>query len=105
VNKRKHVHAWTLVVAFTGVATGCATFEKCGLDGCPGDAKITANVESRFQSHSELGPPNTIDVHTLNRVVYLSGFVSAGEQSSIAESVALTSPGVARVVNSIAVEH
>ena len=105
MNKCKHIHAWTLVVALVGAVTGCATVEKCGLDGCPGDAKITANVQSQFDSHPELGPPNTIDVQTLNRVVYLSGIVSAGEQSGIAESVALTSPGVARVVNTIAVEN
>jgi osmotically-inducible protein OsmY len=38
-------------------------------------------------------------------VVYLNGFVIAGLESETAESVADEAPGVARVVNNIAVAH
>jgi osmotically-inducible protein OsmY len=89
----------------TGVLAGCATYDKCGFEGCPGDAKVTENVQTLFESHPELGPPNSIQVQTLNHVVYLNGMVGEGLQSSEAESVALGAPGVTRVVNSISVSH
>jgi osmotically-inducible protein OsmY len=52
-----------------------------------------------------LGPPHSIDVETINHVVYLNGFVGAGLESETAKSVADEAPGVARVVNNIAVAH
>jgi len=45
---------------------------KCGLRGCSGDAHITSDVRALFNQHSVLEPPNLIDVHTLDHVVYLS---------------------------------
>jgi osmotically-inducible protein OsmY len=84
--------------------SGCATYEKCGAGGCPGDAKITANVQAAFGRRAELGPPNSINVQTLNHVVYLSGEVSEGFMRETAVSVAQRVKGVARVENSIAVE-
>jgi osmotically-inducible protein OsmY len=91
------------VLILAGALPGCAEYRKCGSGGCPGDAKITANVQALFNQHPELGPPNQIDVRTLDHVVYLDGEVGAGLQRDAAESVALQAPGVARVVNSIAV--
>jgi osmotically-inducible protein OsmY len=38
-------------------------------------------------------------------VVYLSGYVGAGEMRAAAEDVARTAPGVSKVVNTIAVAH
>ena len=81
--------------------SGCATFEKCGVDGCPSDNKITANVHAVFAQHPELGEPNSIEVQTVNHVVYLSGSVSAGEMRETAESVARQVKGVARVEDTI----
>jgi hypothetical protein len=40
--------------------TGCATYEKCGLEGCPGDAAITAKVQAALNRHADLGPPDSI---------------------------------------------
>jgi len=79
---------------------GCATFEKCGFKGCPGDSQITAEVQALFERHPELG--TSIHVQTLDHVVYLYGLVDTPLGSAIAESVALEAPGVTRVVNSIA---
>jgi osmotically-inducible protein OsmY len=73
--------------------------------GCPGDADVTANVQALFDQHPELGPPNSIDVQTLDHVVYLNGMVAAGLQRQEAESVALEASGVTRVESSIAVTH
>jgi osmotically-inducible protein OsmY len=44
-------------------------------------------------------------VQALDHVVYLSGLVGAGEMKDIAEDSARRTPGVTRVVNSIAVAH
>jgi osmotically-inducible protein OsmY len=52
-----------------------------------------------------LGAPNSIQVQTLDHVVYLNGLVSTGMDSQTAESVALEVPDVSRVVNSVAVSH
>jgi len=92
-------------VILVGALTGCATYEKCGFEGCTGDAQVTQKVQSLFDQHPELGPPNSIHVQTLNHVVYLNGMVGEGLQSSLAESVAVGTPGVTRVVNSISVTH
>jgi len=62
-------------------------------------------VQGLFNQHPDLGPPNLITVRTLDRVVYLSGEVSASEFSASAESVAHEAPGVVRVVNSISVSR
>jgi osmotically-inducible protein OsmY len=101
----KPLYAMAFVFIMTGALPGCATYDKCGFNGCPSDAKITANVQTRFDRHSELGSPNSINVQTVNHVVYLSGLVSAGEESQTAESIAQQTSGVAQVVNTIAVSH
>jgi osmotically-inducible protein OsmY len=95
----------TSVVILMGALTGCATYQKCGFAGCAGDAQVTQNIQSMFDQHPELGPPNSIQIQTLNHVVYLNGMVGEGLQRSTAESVALGTPGVTRVVNSISVAH
>ncbi len=82
---------------------GCATEKKCGLEGCAGDAQITAKVQSLFEEHPEIG--TGVNVQTLDHVVYLSGFVAAGEFRTAAVDVANTAPGVSKVVDSISVTH
>jgi osmotically-inducible protein OsmY len=84
---------------------GCATYDKCGLKGCAGDAKVTANVQALFDRHPELGPSGAIDVQTLNHVVYLNGLVDSGLERSMAESLAQEASGATRVVDSIAVSR
>ena len=79
----------------------CATYRKCGLGGCPGDATITAAVEAQFRLHPALEPPNLIHVQTLDHVVYLTGQVETELQRSLAESLAHEVAGVTRVANSI----
>ena len=101
----RKLYGFAAVVILTSAATGCATYEKCGFSGCPGDVNVTANVRARFDQYPELGPPNSIDVQTLDHVVYLNGLVSAGSQRREAESVVVGTPGVTRVVDSIAVAH
>jgi osmotically-inducible protein OsmY len=89
----------------TVALSGCAlykTYEKCGFGGCAGDAAITANVVSQL-NRSSFMEPNAVSVQTLDHVVYLNGVVRSGLEVGTAESIADHVPGVARVVNSIAV--
>jgi osmotically-inducible protein OsmY len=99
MSKPRTIHLLTLGLFIAGVLSGCATFEKCGFKGCPGDATINADVKALFDKHPELG--TSIDVQTLDHVVYLYGLVDTPSESEIAKSVAFEAPGVARVVSSI----
>jgi osmotically-inducible protein OsmY len=89
------------IALMASLTTGCAVYEKCGLRGCPGDAGITAAVQASFARHDALMPPNTVEVRCLDGVAYLTGLVATDLQRQLAESVALSTPGVKRVVNSI----
>ena len=87
-----------------GGMAGCTLFHqlhRCGVDECPADRKITADVEARFQQHSSTQPPNMIYVSTFKGVVYLSGDVDSPSAKQEAELVARQTPGVTDVVNSI----
>jgi osmotically-inducible protein OsmY len=103
VNNSRAAYKTALVIALLGVFTGCAVERKCRIEGCPGDKAITERVQASFNQHPEIG--EEVSVQTLDHVVYLSGFVSAGEMSVVAEDVAHHTAGVTRVVNSIAVTH
>ena len=76
------------------------TYEKCGLRGCPGDAEITAEIQSEFEKRSDL-EANAITVQTLDHVVYLYGLMSSSLEIDTAESIARKVPGVTRVVSSV----
>ena len=88
-----------------GVLTGCTTYRKCGFEGCPGDAKVTAEVSALLNQHPELEGANSLYVQTLDREVYLNGLVDTPFQRQTAESIALKTPGVAGVANMIAVSN
>jgi osmotically-inducible protein OsmY len=89
-----------LVILIGKLIAGCALERKLET---PEDARITADVRGLLDQHRDLGPPNSIDVSTFERVVYLSGLVSTGLEGREAEEIARQAPGVARVVNSVAV--
>jgi osmotically-inducible protein OsmY len=93
--------ALVLSVVVGSALAGCAVYEKCGVSGCPGDAEITAQVQALFVKHSELEPPNLLQVQTLNHVVYLTGVVDTDYERQMAEVVAREAPGVTNVINSI----
>jgi osmotically-inducible protein OsmY len=101
----KPLYALASFLVLAAALPGCATVRECGSSACAEDAKISANVQTQLDRRREMGPPHSIDVQAINHVVYLNGFVSAGLESETAESVADAAPGVARVVNNIAVTH
>ena len=94
-----------VALILTGALNGCAAYRKCGLEGCPGDAKITLEVNALLYQHPELQGANSVYVQTLDGKVYLHGLVDTPLQRQMAESIALKAPGVARVVNMIAINN
>ena len=91
---------FALAAISAGILSGCADFRPA-----TADANITTDVQGRLDQMPNLGAPGSVRVQTLDHVVYLNGRVDVGLEKRTAESVALQAPGVARVVNSIAVSH
>ena len=104
MNLHKPFYSLVFLVSLSSALAGCSTYGKCAGSVCGGDAAITKNVQGRLDRHSELGAPHSIEVQTIDRVVYLNGLVNDGLERGIAESVASQTPGVLKVVNSIAVQ-
>ena len=102
------LHVVACLIILTATLTGCgvySAYSKCGSGGCPGDAKVTAEVRALLNQHPALGPPNQIYVQTLDGVVYLTGQVATDLQRDSAEAVAHEAPGVSRVMNTIALTY
>jgi osmotically-inducible protein OsmY len=95
------LYALAIILILTSALPGCAAYRKCGFSGCPGDAEITTEVRALLDRYPALEPPNLVQVHTLDHVVYLSGLVDTDLERQMAESVAQEAKGVAKVVNSI----
>jgi osmotically-inducible protein OsmY len=81
---------------------GCAVYHKCGLEGCPEDAQITAKIEALLYANKAIAVWD-IQVQTLNRTVYLYGLVDTNVQRSFIEDTARETAGVENVVDSIAI--
>ena len=105
MNKTIAVHGRPICILLMGALGGCATVEKCGLEGCASDRKISAQVQGLLNAHPELGPPGTVAVETLNGVVYLDGEVVGGLEKRNIESIVRQASGVKKVVNGVSVEH
>ena len=102
MSKQWKLYGLVPAVMLGSILAGCASYGKKGIDS-PSDAKVTANVQAAIGQNGTLGAPNSIQVQTIDHVVYLNGMVSEGLQSREAEAVAQRTPGVAHVVNLIAV--
>jgi osmotically-inducible protein OsmY len=104
-NIRTTLYGFSSAFILSVALAGCATYGKAGAGNSADDAKVTANVRALLDQHPEFGSPNAINVQTLDHVVYLNGLVSEGLESREAQSVAQQAPGVARVVNLLAVDR
>jgi osmotically-inducible protein OsmY len=91
---------FALTAISAAILSGCADFRPA-----TADANITTEVQGRLDQLPDLGAPGSVRVQTLDRVVYLNGRVDVGLEKRTAESIASQAPGVAQVVNSIAVSH
>jgi osmotically-inducible protein OsmY len=101
----RKIHALVAALILVAALPGCATIEKCGLEGCASDRKITAKVEAIVNAHPEFGPPGTITVQTLNGVVYLDGELADGVDRQEVRSIIRRVAGVKKVVSSTSVEN
>ena len=94
------------VVALT-CFTGCSTWGHKDSDRSAGrvvdDRKITSAVEDQLKAET-VYKFSDVDVRTFNGVVQLSGFVTTDGQKQRAGELAQRVPGVAEVVNSIALK-
>jgi osmotically-inducible protein OsmY len=101
----KPIYTMALSTILAASLFGCADFKPSGVQDSFADAKITADVESRLNQMPELGPSSSVEVQTVDHVVYLNGLVDVGLEKRNAESVAMQVPGVTNVVNDISVSH
>ena len=86
---------------------GCdiaATYRKCGLSGCAGDAAITASIEDRLARRADVFA-NDISVQTLDRVVYLRGLVDSTAQREAIVAAARSVAGVEQVVDALVLRN
>jgi osmotically-inducible protein OsmY len=97
VKTLKNVVVPVAALLLVDALSGCATFGKATTD-----AKLTSDVETSIKQNPEFGA-NRVHVQAIDGVVYLRGTLSGGEQRADAELAALQTPGVAQVVNDIAV--
>jgi osmotically-inducible protein OsmY len=97
---------WMCCAAFTFffgmLAGGCVQepTKPCTGANCVSDAEITAAIKAEISQHAELSDW-TIDVQTINGVVYLHGLVDTDPQRQFVESIARETRGVTGVENSI----
>jgi osmotically-inducible protein OsmY len=96
--------AFALAAIPAVILSGCADFRPFGSQSTA-DANITADVQARLNQMPDLGPPGSVRVQTLDRVVYLNGLVGVGIEKRSAEAAAAQAPGVVKIVDSIAVSH
>ncbi|MBN8886189.1 MAG: BON domain-containing protein [Rudaea sp.] len=83
--------------------SACSTYQayrKCGFGGCPGDEQIAAQVNEAL-----LNTPGisywTIDVQSLDHVVYLHGLVDTNPERAKVEEIAFQASGGKKIVDSI----
>ena len=102
------LHVLACLIVLSGTLSGCgaySAYRKCGSGGCPGDAKITAEVRALLTQQPALQPPNQVYVQTLDGVVYLTGQVATDLQRDSAEAIAREASDVSRVMNTIALTY
>jgi|HubBroStandDraft_1064217.scaffolds.fasta_scaffold02612_5 hypothetical protein len=106
VKRSKRLTVCFGILSLTSALFGCAAYreyKECGYAGCPGDAKITAEVKQALARHPDLGGTDMVYVETINHVVYLTGQVDSGLQREAAESVSRKASGVTQVVDNISI--
>ncbi len=95
-----------LTIASTSLIGGCMSepTKPCAGANCVSDAEITANIKADVSQHAEL-TDWTIDVQTINGVVYLHGTVDTEPQRQLVEDIARETRGVKGVENAITLRN
>ena len=100
---KRWIYCAGMMLAFSAFVGGCATEppqKPCSGEACVSDADITRNIEASIREHAELSDW-TIQVQTIDGVVYLHGLVDTGPQRDLVEAIARETRGVQGVENSI----
>jgi osmotically-inducible protein OsmY len=95
-----HIRRIAYALLLGSALCGCAVFAKPDAR----DARINVDVKARLAQYPELQAPNSLDVQTLHRVVYLRGLMGSAFEISLAASVASQVHGVQRVENLISLQ-
>jgi osmotically-inducible protein OsmY len=95
-------NAGLVSVVLVGLLSGCAAYQKCGFDGCPGDAQLSAAVHERAQASSVLRG-NLLHIQVLDGVVYVSGMVDSDFEHEQINALFKSVPGVKSVINTTGV--
>ena len=95
-----------VAIAFGAFAGGCMEepTKPCTGADCVSDAEITANVKAEISRHPDL-TDWTIDVQTINGIVYLHGAVDTDPQRELVENIAREVRGVKGVENAITLRN
>jgi osmotically-inducible protein OsmY len=95
-----HIRRIACALLLGSALCACAVFAKPDAR----DGRINADVKAKLAQYPELQAPNSLDVQTLHRVVYLRGLMGSPFQISLASSVASQVQGVQRVENLISLQ-
>lgn len=89
-------------IVFGAFLGGCSEqpAKPCAGANCVSDTEITANIKAEISGHAEL-TDWTIDVQTINGIVYLHGMVDTDPQRRLVEDIAHETRGVMGVENAI----
>lgn len=105
MSRLKPIYTIAFASILAGVIAGCADVRPSGTQSAVPDAQITRDAQTRLDLMTDLGPPGSIRVQTLDNVVYLDGIVDGGLAKRNAEAVVRQVPGVQKVVDDIDVAH
>jgi osmotically-inducible protein OsmY len=95
-----------LTVATTAFMGGCMEepAKPCAGANCVSDAEITATIKAEVSRHAEL-TDWTIDVQTINGIVYLHGAVDTEPQRQLVEDIARETRGIKGIENAITLRN
>jgi len=97
----KGISSLSGAIVLSALLAGCAALPTASVN-VDADRTITADVQSRLAQHGNL---EQLNVQTVNGVVYLRGSVINELEREGAETTALATPHVARVVNTISIDN
>jgi len=95
-----------LTICFGTFAGGCMEepTKPCAGPNCVSDKEITASIKAQISQHAEL-TDWTIDVQTIDGIVYLHGAVDTDPQRLLVENIARETRGVKGVENAITLRN
>jgi osmotically-inducible protein OsmY len=89
---------WLAALAFAAVTSMSAhAYTRASSD----DTNIATSVEAALDAAPSFGSASSVQVQSIDGVVYLHGLVETYPEKLLAQTIAARTPGVDRVVNAI----